>query len=563
MGQTSNGFSADTFDGSTFDYVVIGAGSAGCVVANRLTEDTSVRVCLIEAGPKDTSPLVHIPLFGMMLLYAHERMNWRFWSTPQPSANGRRLYLPRGKVLGGTSAINGMVYMRGHPADYDAWAAAGNRGWSFAEVVPYFLRSENNQVFRDSPFHGTSGLLDVTDVGSRNPIADSFVEAAQSLQLPFTEDFNGSNPAGVGYRQVTQRAGRRLTSAGAFLDPARSRKNLAIMTGYNVDRLMFQDKKAVAVKASAGGRSVRISVAREVILSAGAFGSPHILLSSGVGEASQLSDGGVDLVHHLPGVGRNLHDHPAISAVSKSKSTIPHGLSLRAAPRLAWSLVEYALFKRGLLASNVLEAGGYVKSNPQADRPDLQFSLMSGLRRTKARGSSPSIQFGYGHGYGLTAIGLHPYSRGDVRIAPSGQSPQLLINPNVLSDERDLETLLWGLKYVRRILAAPALAHYRSVELMPGDGVQSDDDLRDYIRGNCGFGFHPVGTCAMGHGAEAVVDDTLRLRGMDGLRVIDASIMPSIPGGNTHAPTVMIAEKGCDLIRGKQPLAPIHLNFSS
>lgn len=538
-----------------FDYVIVGAGSAGCVLANRLSADPTITVCLVEAGPTDTSPLIHVPLLGLPKLFGHERLNWRFMSTPQAGGGGRSIYMPRGKVLGGSSAINGMVYIRGHPGDYDDWRDAGNGGWSFAEVLPYFCRSENNAEWRNSPYHGTSGPLGVANVRARNPLTKQFLEAARSENILPCGDFNGQDGVGAGYRQITQSLGKRASSAAAFLAPVKNRKNLSIITDALADRVLFEGRRATAVRVLLGGEERAVHARREVILSAGAIGSPHILLRSGVGDAVQLQTRGVPLVHHLSGVGRNLHDHPTISIASETRSTEPYGISAKVLPRLAWNLIEYLLFRRGLLASNGFEVGAFVRSEPDLARPDVQLSLMTALQRISTGAGPPSLQFGYGHGYSLTAVVLRPQSRGSVALASRDPLAAPLIDPGFLQVGYDLDALLTGLKLVRRLLAKPAFDRYDSTELAPGRGVQDDDALRSYIRASGGLAFHPVGTCAMGQGAEAVVDAELRVHGVERLRVVDAAVMPTIPGGNTNAPTIMIAEKAADMILGRPPLA--------
>jgi len=551
---------ADTTSAATpastpsFDFIVVGAGSAGCVLANRLSADPAVSVCLLEAGPRDSSPLIHVPL-GMAGLINHPVLNWRYGSVPQPRAAARSVYVPRGKVLGGTSAINGMVYMRGHPGDYDDWADAGNAGWAWKDVLPYFRKSENNEIWRDSPLHGVGGPLNVTDLRTRNPVAQTFVDAARSIGLPACDDFNGPQPEGVGFRQVTQRNGRRESAATAYLAPVRSRPNLRVVTGALVDRIVFDGTRARGVRFLLDGQWCEWTARAEVILAAGAIASPQILLRSGVGDRGHLDSMGVRPVAHVPGVGGNLQDHAAVSVACETRSTAPYGISLAALPRLAWSLVDYALFRKGLLSSNVLEAAAYVRTDATPAqpgsvlaRPDIQFSFMS-ARRGAARKGSPSTQLGWGHGYGLTAILLRPGSRGTVRLASPDPSAAPLIDPCFFSDERDMDVLLRGLQLGRRILNAPAFSRYQGKELTPGAEVQDTQALRDFIRNTSGTAFHPVGTCAMGQGEASVVDEKLRVRGVQRLRVVDASVMPTIVGGNTNAPTIMIAEKAADMIR--------------
>ena len=537
-----------------FDYVIVGAGSAGCVLANRLSEDARNQVCLIEAGPRDTSPLIHIPL-GLMALFEHQRLNWRFSTVPQPHAGNRRIYTPRGRVLGGTSAINGMIYVRGYPEDYDDWERAGNPGWSFREVLPYFMRSENNETWRNSPYHGTGGLLNVAEFRARNPASVSFVEAARLLQIPECLDFNGPNPDGVGYRQVTQRNGRRDSTATAFLKPAERRANLTVLTDCLADSLILEGRAARGVRLLRGDRTLEVMARREVILAAGAIGSPEILLRSGIGAAGHLADLGIGVVHDLPGVGGNLQDHCAAPLVYETRSSLPYGISVAALPRLAWDGVNYALRRRGMLASTGVEAAAFLRTSPELPRTDLQLTFLAGKRGAKL--------ISYGHGYAMIAINLRPWGRGEVKLTSRSPRAAPAIDPRFFSDARDLDVLVNGFRVARRILAAAPFERYGGAELMPGAKVNAEDEIRDYIRSNSSTAFHPVGTCAMGAGPDAVVDAGLNVHGMRGLRVVDASIMPVIVGGNTNAPTIMIAEKAADMILGRAPLSPIELPLAA
>jgi choline dehydrogenase-like flavoprotein len=515
------------------------------VLASRLSEDPGTRVCLVEAGPPDRSPLIHVPL-GVMALIDHRVLNWRYRTTPQAGLGGRPLPVPRGRTLGGSSSINGMVYTRGHRRDYDDWAAAGNAGWSYAEVLPYFRRSENNEDWPDSPYHGRGGPLNVVSVGLKSALDGALLEAAEQLQFRRNPDFCGAEQEGFGMRQVTQRNGRRASTAAAFLKPARRRSNLTVVTGALAARVVLAGRRAVGVELAEGGRTTRIEARREVIVAAGTVGSPALLMRSGIGEPEHLSAHGIAAAHALPAVGRNLQDHLSTAVQYRTASTDAFGLSPRTVPWLAWSALEYLLFRRGLFASNILQGGGFVRTRPGLDRPDVYYVFMPAHR-------SASGPPGMGHGYGLITVLSRPRSRGTVRLGAADPATAPLIDPNFLSEPEDLDTLLRGVKLARRILAAPAFARYAGTEIAPGPGAEADADLADFIRRSAVTVFHPVGTCRMGTDAEAVVDPQLRVRGIEGLRVVDASIMPTIIGGNTNAPVIMIAEKAADMIRGKAP----------
>ena len=540
------------FDES-FDYVVVGAGSAGCVLANRLSEDGRNRVCLIEAGGRDSHPFIHVPAaVGAILRDAS--VQWTYMTAPQVHLNNRVLPTPRGRVLGGTSAINGMVYYRGQPQDYDDWAAMGCAGWSFAEVLPYFIRSENNLEFGDSPWHGHAGPMTVSSISRVNPVNFVYHRAAQSIGIPYCEDFNAGMAEGVGLRQGAIRHGRRVTSATAFLKPARHRPNLKIMTGALVRRVIVENGRASGVELDRDdGPSRRIEARGEVILSAGAYGSPQLLMLSGIGEPAALHALAVPVVHERAEVGRNLHDHVAAQIKLRTHDTRPYGVSLRTLPRALWNLLEYVFARRGPLASHVFESHIVLKSEPTQSRPDLQFPFWTMLPNANM------FPIPFGHGYAVSVVNNCPVSRGEVRLASADPRAAPIIDPNIFSNPADIEPIVRGVHIARRILSAEPFREFDAVELAPGPDVQSDDEIRAWLRTATATTFHPVGTCRMGGDAGSVVDPQLRLRGIDGLRVADASVFPQIMRGNTNAPAVMVAEKAADLILGRPAPAPIHL----
>ena len=539
-----------------FDYVIVGGGSAGCVLAERLSRDPHYSVCLIEAGQKDSDLRIKVP-FGLVNLMGNQAFDWTFKSTAQPAKKGKSVSVPRGKTLGGSGSINSMVYIRGRKTDYDRWAALGAEGWGWSDVLPYFKDMENNSRLRQDPLHGTDGPLHVQDLPSPHPLTDVWQQAGKDLQIPRSHDFNGTTQEGLGVYQTTMKKGRRWSAADAFLRPALKRPNLTVITGWQVDHIMLDGTRARAVRLvkqdgkqvsspynsqdNKQARSCEIGVRGEVILSAGAIGSPAILMKSGIGRPDDLSKIGVQPVIPLVGVGQNLQDHPAVAVFHGGRRS-GYGLSLSQLPSLALSPLRYLATRSGLLASNTVEAGGFAKTDSNLEAPDVQFHFIP------ARLGHQGKMIVWGRGYYCDVCLLKPKSRGQITLADA--FGKLNIDPNLLADPDDQEKLIKGLKLLRRIMAAPAFDHMRNPELAPGPEVQSDEALADYIAHMMGTAYHPVGTCKMGRASDAltVVTPDLKLQNTENIRVVDASVMPEIVAGNTNAPTMMIAAKAGDII---------------
>ncbi|MEQ8966845.1 MAG: GMC family oxidoreductase N-terminal domain-containing protein [Azospirillaceae bacterium] len=524
-----------------FDYVIVGAGSAGCVLANRLSADPDVSVLLLEAGGKDDYFWIHVPI-GYLFTLGNPRTDWCFATEPEPGLNGRAIAYPRGRVLGGCSSINGMIYMRGQAADYDQWRQAGNPGWGWDDVLPYFRRSEDHHRGADD-LHGAGGEWRVETQRLSWPILDAFRRAAAETGIPATDDFNRGDNEGCGYFEVNQRRGVRWSTAKAFLKPARGRANLTVLTGAQAERIVLEGGRASALDLRLNGEPRRVLVAGELILSAGSVGSPHLLQLSGLGPGAVLGEAGVPVARDMPGVGENLQDHLQIRMVWKVSGT--RTLNERANSllgRVGMGL-EYGLFRRGPLAMAPSQLGAFAKSDPSLATPDLEYHVQPlSTERLGARL----------HPFpGLTAsvCNLRPASRGHIRLKSADPADKPAIRPNYLAEPADRHVAARAMRLTRRILAAPSLAAFGPEEIKPGPAVDSDDDLARAAGDIATTIFHPVGTCRMGSDHAAVVDSRLRLRGVAGLRVVDASVMPTITSGNTNSPTIMIAEKAADMIR--------------
>jgi choline dehydrogenase-like flavoprotein len=522
-----------------YDYVIVGAGSGGAALAARLAEYCpDATVALVEAGPHtERNLLVNMPLGVAATVPLRLATNYGYQTTPQAGLAGRRGYQPRGRGFGGSSAINAMVYTRGHPLDYDEWAQLGCTGWSWADVLPYFRRAEGNERGADA-LHGADGPLAVSDLRYRNPFSQRFVRAAIEAGFAPNHDFNGPLQEGVGFFQVTQREGRRCSVAQAYLYD-RPRANLHRMAHSTVLRVLFEGKRAIGVDVVRNGRLETIEARAEVVLAAGAFNSPQLLMCSGIGPAGHLREQGVQVLHDAPQVGRNLIDHIDLAINRRVRSTELTGYSLRGFARMVPQFFEFMRHGRGMMTSNVAEAGAFLRSRPALARPDLQMHFCTALVDDHSR------RLHWGHGYSLHVCVLRPYSRGTVTLASGDARVAPVIDPRYLSDARDVDLLVEGARLARRILDAPSLASCGGRELYT-HAVQSDAEWRAAIAAHADTLYHPVGTCRMGSDADSVVDPLLRVRGVEGLRVVDASVMPTLIGGNTNAPTVMIAERAAE-----------------
>ena len=531
----------------SYDYIITGAGPAGCVLANRLSEDPGVKVLLLEAGGGDWNPLFHMPAgFAKMTKGV---ASWGWSTVPQKHMKDRVLRFTQAKVIGGGSTINAQLYTRGNAADYDMWASEdGCTGWDYRSVLPYFKRAEDNQRFNDD-YHSYDGPLGVSMPVSALPICDAYIRAGQELGIPYNPDFNGRQQAGVGFYQLTQRNRRRSSASMAYLDPIRDRRNLTIRTGAHVTRVVLEGNRAVGVEIAHGGNLEVLRAERDVIVSSGAMGSPKLLLQSGIGPAAHLRSVGVPVLHDLPGVGENLQDHLDLFVIAECTGDHTYD-NVAKLHRTLWAGIEYVLFRSGPVASSLFETGGFWYADPAARSPDIQFhlGLGSGIEAGVARLKNAGVT--------LNSAYLHPRSRGTVRLASADPAGAPLLDPNYWSDPHDRKMSIEGLKIAREIMRQDALKPYVMAERLPGPGVRTDHELFEYGCANAKTDHHPVGTCKMGTDDMAVVDLDLKVRGLEGLRVCDSSIIPRVPSCNTNAPTIMVGEKGADIIRGREPLPP-------
>ncbi|MCC6918110.1 MAG: choline dehydrogenase [Alphaproteobacteria bacterium] len=545
------------------DFIIVGAGSAGCVLANRLSADGKTRVLLLEAGGDDrplkelsqflSNMMIHIPV-GYARTLKDPKVNWLYPTEADPGTSGRVHMWPRGKVLGGSSSINGLIYIRGQHSDYDNWRQLGCEGWAWDDVHPYFRRAQH-QERGESAWHATGGPLNVSDATEHHPVSDAVIEAGVEAGLPRNDDVNGADQEGIGYYQLTVKNGRRHSAAVGYLHPAMKRGNLRVETRALANRVLLDGKKAVGVEFSQRGRTIRATAKREVILAGGAINSPQLLQLSGIGDGELLRGLGIPVVAELPGVGENLQDHYILTATWRLKPGTISVNELSRGIRFVGETIKYAFRRKGLLTLSAAHIAAFVKSRPELASPDIQYHILPANMDMERLAAKGDMQLDSAPGLTIAPCQVRPESRGHIRIRSADPAVYPTIVPNYLSDPLDREVAIASLKWARRIAGQPALQGFVQSEMMPGDAVQTDDELLAYAQQTGGTVYHPVGTCQMGHGPNAVVDPQLRVHGIENLRVVDASVMPRLVSGNTNAPTIMIAEKAADLILGRPALA--------
>jgi choline dehydrogenase len=531
---------AKASDNREFDYVIVGAGSAGCVLANRLSADGKHSVLLLEAGPEDKNLWIHVPL-GYGKLFKEKTVNWMYQTEPEPELNGRQVFQPRGKVLGGSSSINGLLYVRGQHEDYDRWRQRGNSGWGYDDVLPYFKKAENQQRGGDK-YHGVGGPLTVSNLGHPDPLSAAFIDAAAETGLPVNADFNGASQEGAGFFQTTTRGGRRASTAMAYLRPAKNRSNLHVETSALAQRILFDGCRARAVEYRQHGVLRTASARKEILVSGGAYNSPQLLQLSGVGPAELLKQHGIDVVLDAPGVGNDLQDHMQVRIVMRCPQRITLNDILNHPVRRIMAGARYAAFRSGPLTIAAGTSGAFFKTNPRLASPDVQIHFLP-FSTDKMGEKLHAFS-----GFSASVCQLRPESRGSLRIKSADPAEPPAIRINYLATETDRTAFVEGMKILRKILAAPALKPFVTEEVEPGPKIASDEDILNFCRQRGSTVYHPTSTCRMGNDPLAVVDQRLRVRGIEGLRVVDASIMPDLMSGNTNAPTIMIAEKASDMI---------------
>lgn len=527
---------------NTFDYIIVGGGSAGCILADKLSACGTYQVCLLEAGPKDNSWMVQLPL-GVVELMKSKSRNWLFNSAPQSTQNQRRIFNPRGKTLGGSSSVNAMLYVRGQKEDYDHWASLGNQGWSFDDVLPYF-KATQHQERGESEYHGVNGGLNVTESRSKLPVFDDFLKAAQEAGYPANNDFNGEAQEGVGYFQVTQKDGLRCSAAKAFLTPNLSRPNLTVLTDIMVEKILLDGKKAIGVKYTHKRKTHKIHCNREVILSAGAFNSPQLLMLSGIGPREELEKHNIEIKHELSGVGKNLQEHVDVLVVNETSRTDVIAYRPVAMAKLASHLWTFIKKRAGVLTSSVAEAGGFIKSSSELNRPDLQLHFIPAAMDNHGR----NIKMMCRYGLAMHACLLRPESRGTVTLYGKSAYMHPKIDLNMLSEKSDQQIMIKAVRVMREIFKQPSIKADITQEIFPSQACQSDEEILAFLKNKANTIYHPVGTCKMGNDDMAVVDSSLKVHGLESLRVVDASIMPTLISGNTNAPTIMIGAKAADMI---------------